>query len=656
MRTEHTEGMGGTVLQTVSLERYRSLERLHRGWRILVALAAAILLTLPGTAFRPSAFAPSVSPSSKVDPSLLKLAHRSPGRAVGVIVHETSPSSSQAEGLVRTLGGHVGRELSIISSFSAVLPAGRVPDLAASGSVQKIWSDGKITMSASASDINASTAANTVWQSVIHLSQAWSTGASGAGVTVALLDTGVSQNADLGSRVLARVDLTGEQDGLDHFGHGTHMAGIIAGDGTLSGGTWTGVAPRANLVSVKVAGADGSTDASVVISGLQWIVSHKDQYGIRVLNLSFGTDSTQSYRVDPLDYAVEQAWFAGITVVVAAGNRGPDTGTVNKPGDDPYVVTVGAADLNNTVPRSDDSVASFSSRGPTQDGLNKPGVLAPGVTIVSDRDPGSTIDQAYPSARVGDSYFKGTGTSQAAAVTSGVVALMLQANPSLTPNLVKGILMGTSNGNPRVIDANLAVYGAKNAAYFTPANLTAVPSTGTGSIEASRGSLHVYADLPQDGQGTVDADGQLDPVQGEIDVLGNTWNATGWLQTGWSATGWSATSWASVAWSATGWSSTGWAATGWSGTSWSATGWGATGWSSTAWNGTGWASAGWGSPMESTGWSSTGWSSTGWSSTGWSSTGWSGWNDYLSGTGRYRGSPDDDGTIGHPAREVTGWS
>jgi serine protease AprX len=281
---------------------------------------------------------------------------------------------------------------------------------------------------------------------------------------------------------------------------------------------------------------------------------------------------------------------------------------VNKPADDPFVAAVGAADLNGSQGSGDDSVASFSSRGPTQDGLVKPAVVAPGVTIVSDRAPGSTIDQAYPSARVGTSYFKGTGTSQAAAVVSGVVALMYQVNPNLTPDVVKAILRATvqkqlagqAGAGSGLVDAYSAVQAAPNAYYTTiPANVGVARSTGLGSLEASRGSLHVYADLPQDGLGAADSDGQLDLVQGELNALGDPWSPAGWLATGWSATGWSGTSWSAVAWSATGWSTTGWSATGWSGTSWSATGWSATGWSSTSWS--------------STSWSSTSWSGTSWS-------------------------------------------
>jgi serine protease AprX len=610
--------MEGTDVRTMSLERHLSLERFRHAWRALLVMGLAVALSfpasLPGFVGRGSSPASLVSPSSKVDASLLKVARHTPGQQVGVIVREATAASPEAEAVVTKLGGRVTRELPIISSFSARILAGRVMDLARSDAISTVWPDGKVRMATDTSQINASSGNNTVWKQTIRLLQAQSV-ATGAGVTVAVLDTGVAQSPDLDYRVRARIDLTSEQDGWDHFGHGTHMSGIVAGNGSLSySDKWSGVAPDARLVSVKVAGADGSTDVSVVIAGLQWVVSHRGQYNIRVLNLSFGTDSTQSYLVDPLDYAVEQAWFAGITVVVAAGNRGSSGQyPTNKPADDPFVITVGAADLNDTQGSSDDTVASFSSRGPTQDGQPKPTLVAPGITIVSIRDPGSTIDQAYSSARVGTNYFKGTGTSQAAAVVSGVVALMYQASPSLTPNVVKRVLKATANkldtGNTGagagLIDAYAAVQNADNGYYAaTPANAGLVPSTGAGSIEASRGSLHVYADLPQDGLGAADVDGQLELVQGEIDALGTTWNATGWLSTGWAATGWNATAWASLAWTATGWSSTGWAATGWSGTAWSATGWDSTGWSSTAWNGIGWSSTGWSTPVpNSTGWS-----------------------------------------------------
>jgi serine protease AprX len=323
---------------------------------------------------------------------------------------------------------------------------------------------------------------------------------------------------------------------------------------------------------------------SQVIAGIDWVVQHRADPGmnIRVLNLSFGTDSTQSYLIDPLDYAVERVWASGIFVVVAAGNRGPDAGTINKPGDDPFVLTVGAADLKNTIDRSDDSVAPFSSRGPTQDGLTKPGIVAPSVTIVSNRSVGSTIDRLHPDARVGDWYFKGTGTSQAAAVVSGVAALMFQANPALTPDVAKATLLGTtfknfvsqSGAGQGLVDAYGAASAAALSTFLTkPANVGLAPSTGLGSLEASRGSLHVYVDLPSDGLGADDADGQLDLVTGEIDVLGNSWAGNSWAGNSWAGNSWSGTSWTGNSWAGNSWIGNSWTNNSWSGNSWSSSAW-----------------------------------------------------------------------------------
>jgi serine protease AprX len=344
-----------------------------------------------------------------------------------------------------------------------------------------------------------------------------------------------------------------------------------------------------------------------VIAALQWVVTHRDQYGIKVLNLSFGTDSIQPYAIDPLDAAVERAWAAGITVIVSAGNRGPGLGTIAKPADDPYVITVGAADLNQTPERWDDEVAPFSSRGPTQDGFEKPDLVAPGTTIVATRDAGSAVDQLHPDAVVDGNYFKGTGTSQSGAVVSGVAALMYQANPALTPKRVKGILMGTTfktaayrvGGGQGLVDATGAVLAATSTVANPNSGL--VRSTGLGTLEGSRGRFHVDVDL--------DDDGLPDLLMGERDVLGDPWDSTSWSSTSWSSDTWSSTSWSSLIAENAGWSSTSWSSTSWSGMSWNSTSWSSNSWSSTSWS--------------SNSWSSTSWSSTSWSSNSWSSIAWS---------------------------------
>ena len=504
-----------------------------------------------------------------------------PPASVRLIVHEATPSSRAAEDLVDALGGTVTRRLPLIDGFAATLREDRVPALAADTAVTEITVDGRIEMAGTPLDFWDDIEPNLAWRKTIRLGAV--PDIDGRGVTVAMIDTGVARVADLGNRVVARVDFTPGGNGEDEYGHGTHLAGVIAGDGSSSLGKWRGVAPGARLISLKVAGPDGSTDVSVVIAALHWVVSHRAQFNIKVLNLAFGTDSVQSYAVDPLNAAVERAWAAGITVVVSAGNRGP--GTINKPSDDPYVITVGAVDVNRTADRRDDEVASFSSYARTVDGFVKPDIVAPGTTIVAARDVGSTIDTLHPDAVLDGDYFKGTGTSQAGAVVSGVVALLYDANPLLKPNQVKSILMGSTfrasqyrtGGSSGLVDAAAAVQGI-GSGEWTNADLT--KGTGLGSLEGSRGRFHVHADL--------DGDGRLDLVEGERDVLGAPWDSTSWSSTSWSSTSWSSLISENPGWSSTSWSSTSWSGMYWSSTSWSSTSWSSTSWSSTSWSSTTW--------------------------------------------------------------------
>jgi serine protease AprX len=501
-----------------------------------------------------------------------------------LLIHETSPASHVAEDVVHALGGDVTRQLPLIGGFAATVPDHHLEVLAQDPSIAELSLDGRVRMAGFGLDAWDDIEPNLAWRKTIRLGQI-PLGIDGSGVTVAMIDTGVAHVQDLGDRVVARVDFTPGGNGDDAYGHGTHLAGVIAGNGAASGGKWRGVAPGARLVSVKVAGADGSTDVSVVIAALQWVVTHRAEYGIKVLNLSFGTDGVQPYAVDPLNAAVERAWAAGITVVVSAGNRGPSAGTINKPGDDPYVITVGAVDVNRTIDKKDDEVAPFSSRGRTPDGFDKPDLVAPGTTIVATRDAGSTIDGLHPEAVVDGDYFKGTGTSQAGAIVSGVAALLYEVNPALRPNQVKSILLGSTvrssqyraGGGSGLVDAASAIQSI-NSGEWT--NLGLIRSTGAGSLELSRGHFHVQADL--------DGDGQPELVSGEQDVLGAPWDPAWWTSTSWSSTSWSSTSWSSLISENPGWSSTSWSSTSWSGTSWSSTSWSSTSWSSTSWSSVAW--------------------------------------------------------------------
>jgi serine protease AprX len=575
-----------------------------------------------------TATATSGTTATRVDPGLLRAARHAPSSSLEVIVREAIPASSSAEELVRSLGGTVTRELGLVGSFAARLPARAIDRLGAAPSVIRVWGNARLTTEGYGIGKYDTKDPNFVWKVATGLPAAHLF-SRGAGVGVALIDTGVVPTPGLRNRVVYRMDFTGERDGYDRFGHGTHLAGLIAGDPTgATNNLYGGVAPKANLISVKVGGWDGGTDVSTVIAGLQWVVNHREEFNIRVVNLSYGTDSKQPYAIDPLDYAVERTWFAGVMVVVSAGNIGPGDGTITKPGDDPFVLTVGGADLGGTVTKNDDTVPGFSSRGPTQDGLAKPDIVAPAISMLSDRDTNSVIDQQHPAAVVGGSYFKGTGTSQAAAVVSGTAALMFAEDPGLTPDAAKYILLRTANRNittlpdsgiaapgsgSGMVDVLAAVVTARTRLYDgASANRGLTPSVGTGSLEASRGSAHVVADLDQDGVPEV--------VTGEVDVLGQTdaWGANAWGADAWAANGWAAKAWGSSDWNANGWDANAWGGFAWSANAWGANAWGANGWGANAWGANGWGANGWGANA----WGANGWGANAWGANAWGANAW----------------------------------
>ncbi|HEX5619290.1 MAG TPA: S8 family serine peptidase [Solirubrobacteraceae bacterium] len=265
----------------------------------------------------------------------------------------------------------------------------------------------------------------------------------GRGIDVALVDSGVVPVGSLAERgrVAYGPDFSAERRdddlrNLDTFGHGTHLAGLIAGRDPVTG--FAGVAPGARLVSLKIAGADGETNLARVLAALDWIRRNHDApgYNIRVVNLSLGVTS-DDYRSDALAWAVEQLWNEGIVVVAAAGNNGVFARTLDMPADDPFVIAAGASDTRSTFDARDDRVADFSSRSR----FRTPDIVAPGTLMVSLRVPGSTLDSEFSGARVGTKFFRGSGTSQAAAVTSGLAARLIAARPWLNPDQVKAMLM-----------------------------------------------------------------------------------------------------------------------------------------------------------------------------------------------------------------------
>jgi serine protease AprX len=435
---------------------------------------------------------------------------------------------------------------------------------------------------------------NDVYKKVIRASDLQASGYAGQGVTVALIDTGVSPLPDVASRLvtvatdpLGRttaqcVNFSASPGCDDQYGHGTFVAGLIAGTGASSGGKYVGVAPGARLLSVKIAGADGSADISDVIAALQWVVAFKDVYGINVLNLSLGSNSNQPYALSPLDFAVEKAWQAGITVVVSASNLGPAAATIDKPADDPYVITVGAVDDMGTAGLGDDAVPNFSARGPTPaDGLAKPDVVAPGAHLVSLAAPGATITTQFPSSMAAP-YRRGSGTSMSTAVVSGLVADVLSAQPTWSPNRVKFALMSAARADastdPMAVGAGLVDgVGAINAPPGL-ANQGLTPSTGIGSIEADRGSVRVQS---ADASGNVVAA----PLSGEVTAQLTPYNAASMLLPTWNGNSWYGNSWYGNSWYGNSWYGNSWYGNSWYGNSWYGNSWYGNSWYGSAWYG-----------------------------------------------------------------------
>lgn len=290
---------------------------------------------------------------------------------------------------------------------------------------------------------------------------AWESGLTGRGIRIAIIDTGIYPHPDFNasdatrngatSRTKARSSTTSSrivafQDYIhnrktpyDDNGHGTHVAGIAAGNGSASGGRYRGIAPEAELVVIKALDANGSGLLSNLIAAIEWTVTQREKYNIRILNLSLGSEAFVPCSQDPLCQAANLAWQAGIVVCAAAGNSGPEPSTIASPGISPQIITVGACDDRQSDQQADDTLALFSSRGPTIEGLNKPDLLCPGQDIMSLRAPGSRLDRQFPGR---EPYMPLSGTSMATPICSGVAALLLQQQPRRTPNEVKRLLLG----------------------------------------------------------------------------------------------------------------------------------------------------------------------------------------------------------------------
>jgi serine protease AprX len=374
----------------------------------------------------------------------------------------------------------------------------------------------------------------TNYPALIGASTLQQAGTTGKGVTIAVLDTGLWQDTTqmYGSRILASIDVVNGASSpvsSDPHGHGTHIASIAAGGAQALSGAYLSVAPKANLVIVRAFDGQGRGRYTDVIAGLNWIVANKVRYNIRVLNLSFGAPPQSYYWDDPLNQAVMAAWRAGIVVVAASGNEGPDPMTIGVPGNVPYVITVGAlTDHSTPYDGSDDRLASFSSTGPTFEGFVKPELVSPGGHIVASMSSSSYLANIDPdSMRIGEQMFTMSGTSQAAAVTSGVVALMLQRDATLTPDAVKCKLLSSSR--PALKTNGALAYSVFQQGAGLINAVSAVNSTATGCANTG---LDIDADLAgtahYGGPANQDANGNYYVMDMESSVWGDPLSSDGY--------------------------------------------------------------------------------------------------------------------------------
>jgi len=517
-------------------------------WRNIIQclVAGMLLLAVGGAGASPGAAPAAVA--SRAQPALLAMAAAQPGARLSVIVQKAG-ASGQVEDLVRSLGGAVTSDLRIINAFAAELPGWAVSTVARAAGVRWVSWDAPMVTSGQPIDTGNLQSA---FIRTVGADRVWNEGPAyrqGEGVAIAIVDSGncqangapcdsvTGQNGQ--SHVAAAVSvLTGAGSGpYDFFGHGSLIEGLAAGTGMGLSGRYFGVAPGANLVSVRVADNLGMATSADVVKGLQWVLDHKAEYNIRVVNLSLNSSVAESYNTNPLSAACEILWFNGIVVVVSAGNNG--TATLYPPANDPFVITVGATDDKGTADLGDDTLADFSAYGVAESGVVKPDLVAPGTNLISmvPRTK-NKIWKDHATHRTGlqaaqENYMRVSGTSFATPIVSGAAALLLQGEPNLTPDQVKYRLMATANqswpayeatkAGAGLLDIYAAVHGATTEAANTGLAVSQLLTTGS------------------------------DPVNSTVN-----WNSVNWNSVNWNSVNWNSVNWNSVNWNSVNWNSDYW--------------------------------------------------------------------------------------------------
>jgi serine protease AprX len=546
------------------------------GATLISAALAAVVLSL-GASLPASASNGNSSPSSTfISAALLSQAQANPSSSYPVIVQ--GDGSTDADHLAHKIGAwaasadkgsdankivhdQVKSEFSSINGVAVTLTGRQISQVYAHGN------DGLLSITSDAPVHTSGTikwTSNQLWPYESGASNNWETDQNATVAAnmpaIAIVDSGVQSRADFGSRLLTSVNLSTlpNNSSGDGRGHGTFVAGVAAG----SSDGYAGTAPGANLVSIDVLDDTGMGMTSDIINACQWILDHKAQYNIRVANFSLHSSITAPFWIDPLDRAVEKLWFDGITVVAAAGNYGSASGASGvlfSPGDDPFVITVGAADIGSKANTKDDSVAPWSAWGSTIDGFEKPEIAAPGRYMVGPTPMTSSLVAERPASVVAPGYIQLSGTSFAAPVASGVAAQILARHPNFTPDQVKGALMLSAR----------------------PVNGMVGGAAGVGEITANKAAQ--VTDPPNPNAG-LDQFVIPSSTNGGTSFDAASWNSTALANASWDSVSWNSASWNSASWNSVSWNSVSWNSASWDSASWNSVSWNSVSWDSASWD------------------------------------------------------------------------
>ncbi len=531
------------------------------GRGLVAALALIVVLVTPMAALAGSSSGRGGGSSVKayLSPGLLESASENPKATFDVIVQGTrSTSSARVAGEVADArkqvpgkGKGLRKQFRSVNGVAAQLTGKQILRLARRPHIRAITTDAPVVLS---SYWNWQR-----WPYAASVHTLWGSASSANAPTIAVVDSGIDAGrADFGGRVLAQVNLASRTPNApgDGRGHGTFVAGIAAGGGQF----YAGASPRSKLVSIDVMDDSGVAMTRDVIAAADWILANKDRYDIRVANFSLHSGVWGSVFFDPLNHAVEKLWFNGVVVVAAAGNYGvggEPSGVPYAPGNDPFVITVGAADLDDSIATYDDFAAPWSAWGYTLDGFAKPELGAPGRYIVGPVPATSTLPLERVTNVVSPGYMQLSGTSFAAPIVAGAAAQVLAVHPDWTPDQVKGALMLTAKSAPSARPGSLGVGivdAARAAAVTNPPNPNAALNQ---FVITSAGSGKVFDAASWANVATSDA----------------SWASASWASASWASASWASASWASASWASASWASASWASASWASASWASASW-----------------------------------------------------------------------------------